>query len=138
LRRGEPIFEYALCFSCLTILQNEWISRESDAAIQTHWESRIDWERHARALDPAGEHWKPRLSRCLVTGMPREECEEFQVFGICRGKKLLVSESPCLLSGVAIEEILPLLSRATQDNIGRFIRDYLGVPPELRVAPILI
>jgi len=138
LRRGEPLFEYALCLVCLGTVQAEWISRESHAALSAHWEARVDWKRHAQAADPDGAHWKPRLSHCLITGLPMEECEEFQVFGLCEGDKLVVGELPCFLSGAAIEEMLPLLSRTTRDNSGRFIRDYLGAPPELRLAPVLL
>lgn len=137
LRRGEPLFEYAMCDTCVFALQNE-LSRESIERVTAIWFAQFDfdarWRRLGESLDPG-----PLVESCVLEGTPRAELEEFQVWAWVADGRLVVDDSaPGILSGLAAERIAAVLSRSTRDRLDEFVRDRLGVPPELCTLPILV
>lgn len=137
LRRDEPVFEYALCETCVYGLQNE-ISRESIERLTAHWMQHFDPDDRQRrlqgALDPG-----PLVEVCMLKRIPRSQLDELQVWAWVENGRLMVDDyAPGILSGVAVEEIAQLLSKQTRDRLEEFVRDCLGMPPELCNVPILI
>lgn len=137
LRRGEPLFEYAMCDRCVFALQNE-LSRESIERVTAVWFASFDadarWRRLGDGLDPG-----PLVDACVLDGTPRAELEEFQVWAwVAEGRLFVDDYAPGILSGAAAERVAAVLSRSTRDRLDEFVRDRLGVPPELCNLPILV
>lgn len=137
LRRGEPLFEYAMCDACVFALQSE-LSRESIERVTAVWYSRFDvdarWRRLGDGLDPG-----PLVDACVLEGTPRAQLEEFQVWAWVADGRLFVDDyAPGILSAAGAERVAAVLSRSTRDRLDAFVRDRLGVPPELCNLPILV
>ena len=129
----ETVFEYALCYDCREELTSEF-SRESMERIQNYFAERVDMVARRQKLiedAPEGLELDPWVSRCIVTGEPVSEMEEYQVFCECEGPLMLYGYSPYVLGGAAIDEIMELLSAKTLDELNGFADDVLGLPPEL-------
>ena len=129
----ETVFEYALCFDCQLKLKAEF-SRESMERIQDYFKERVDVAARREMLieeAPDGLELDPWVSRCIVTGEPVSEMEEYQVFCECDGPYMLYGYSPYSLGGAAVDEIVQLLSAKTLDELNGFADDVLGLPPEL-------
>lgn len=137
VRGSEPIFEYAMCLSCMSQMREE-LSPESLQRLDRHFETHFPLQQRQRwVLDDAPAD--AFLQRCALTGTDREDCADFQVVALCSGPRLLLNEdSPFLLSGRAVEAFFHLLSRRTRDRFDDFTRDHLGLPPELRELPIVL
>lgn len=137
LRSGEPLFEYAMCETCVLGLQDD-LSHESRRKITDHWIEYFDVQGRRQRLyasrDPAS-----LVDRCALYGRPREELDEFQIWAWAKGGRLAVDDySPGILCPDAVEDIVGLLSRQTRDRLDDFVRDRLGVPPELESLPVLL
>jgi hypothetical protein len=137
LRRGEPVFEYAMCESCVFGMQND-LSRESIERVTAYWMQHFDPEerqhRLGNGLDPG-----PLVEACILKRLPRADLDELQVWAWVENGRLMVDDhAPGILSGDAVEEIANLLSKRTRDRFDDFVRDCLGLPPELCNVPILI
>lgn len=128
----DTVFEYAICMECQQILQRSF-SAESLKNIQSYFEARVDFDKRRIELQKrpkAGfEEW---ISNCLVFNTPIEECQEFQLVCECVGSELILRDMPYMISGMASDEILGLLSNATLDEMNRFRDRFLGPSPELK------
>jgi len=137
LRRGEPLFEYALCEDCVYSLQDD-ISDESVQTITNYWLRHYDLDRRT-ALRSDGKSALPLLGECVFTQRPTEEIEEYQVWAWMRGGRLSVDDfAPALCSTTAIEQVTELLSQKTRERLDDFVRDRLGLPPELQKLPLIL
>jgi len=137
IRGGEPMYEFALCETCLFDYEDEF-SAESIRAIGDFWLEHANLE-DRDALVESTENADALLERCLLNGGHRDALEEYQVFAWCRDGRLICDAgAPGLLSGAVIEELIPLLSRKTRDTMDDFIRDNLGLPPELQNLPVFV
>ena len=130
-RDGQLLYEYALCERCL-----EWYYGSlSDQSVQHMDEfiaQRVDFDgRHSllSALSPT--RVEPWIDRCLITGKPIKEKDEYQLLAHCAGEQLIMVHTPLAMSGDPVDEILGLLSKESVEQMDRFVRDYLRVPPEL-------
>lgn len=144
IRRFKPygskdvVFEYALCLSCYEGVYQA-LSQVSRERIDTYFSEQVDVEERARALladlrpgaEPDLRRW---LGQCVVTGQPAGELDEYQMVCHCSGRQAVVTHVPCLISGVAVDEMAALLSDETLDELGRFRDRITDLPPEL--API--
>lgn len=128
----DVIFEYAMCLNCAERMRQE-LSKESMRNIQDFFDQRVDF--YGRRQEMLYEHalncdaW---LDRCIVTGKPRAELQEYQIYGHCRGDRFLFSYMPYMISDEAMDSMSGLLSEKTQGEIDRFIDDNFGLPPELK------
>lgn len=137
LRSGEPIFEYALCESCVFRFQDD-LSTESTERITVYWMQNFDLE--ARESCVAGtDDAQGLVDSCVFTGKKRDEIEEYQIWAWVQDGQLAVDGySPALVSSAVIEDLQELLSKKTRDRFDNFIRDRLGLPPELQKLPIFL
>ena len=127
----DTVFEYALCLECRERLA-ETLSSESKARIEAYFANHTDLVRRREDLIRGErltvEAW---LERCVVSGEPIREMEEFQILCQCDGPDMLFGYVPYAIGGAAIDEVVNLLSNATIDQLNGFSDEHLGIPPEL-------
>ncbi|MCB1227425.1 MAG: hypothetical protein KDK99_16525 [Verrucomicrobiales bacterium] len=119
-KRGECVFEFALCDHCRTALMAEF-SEESKRRLATHQEEHLTMDRG--------------LSHCAGCGAKRDDSglKEFVVSGMCEGDALLHS---LLLCGDCGDGVQQQLSKATRDTWRRFVNDNFPGPPPADALPI--
>ena len=128
----DVIFEYAMCLRCAERMRQE-LSRESMRNIQQFFDQRVDfYGRRQEMLYEYGLNSDAWLDRCIVTGKPRAELQEYQIYGHCRGDRFLFSYLPYMISDEAVDAMTGLLSEKTKGEIDGFIDDNFGLPPELK------
>lgn len=112
-KKGEIIFEHALCLDCYTECNNA-MSTDSRERISAYFAESTDMnERQDRLMDKHGTNVDPWISHCMVKGFPIQEVDEYQLYGFCIDKDLVFSGAPYVLCGDVIEEIIDLLSPET-------------------------
>ncbi len=134
-RGSEPIVEYALCLVCDDGVRSE-LSKESMHRIDVFFQEHVDFERRFRDMQqrPDGDQVEAWLAECIVTKRKVEDCHDRQILAICRGDQLALGTS-MMLSGQAIEMVMPLLSQKTRDWLDEFTSTNFGMPPEFCDAP---
>ena len=122
-RRGEPIYEYALCHSCHAGLVREF-SVESRHRLEEYHRQRVSLNLGRRTCAVCGD------SRGDVAGA------EFSITGACHGRRLVHEMMIC---GGCRLEMQSLLSQQTRDVWDRFVDENLpGVPADSLVPGDLI
>lgn len=128
----DVVFEYAICINCAESFRSE-LSKESVESIEKYFMTKVDINKHTERFNEADE--VPDISKytdqCLIKGLNRNEVEEYQIYGECRGNKFLYGNMPYMISGEAMDEIAQLLSDKTLDELDGFAGKYLGPSPEL-------
>ena len=128
----DVIFEYAMCLDCAERMRQE-LSASSMRNIQDFFNQRVDfYGRRQEMLYDHALNCDAWLDRCIVTGKPMAELQEFQIYGHCRGDRFLFSYMPYMISDEAVDSMTGLLSEKTKGEIDRFIDDNFGLPPELK------
>jgi len=126
-RNGETMFEHALCINCHQQCQNE-LSIKSRERINHYFSERIDLKnRPVQCLEKFGIHSDQWIGHCMVKGYPMQECGEYQIYGFCIDKDLILNGAPYMLSGEVIDEIIDLLSSKTLDAIGDISERLFGI-----------
>ena len=139
----EVIFEYAMCAACYGELWTK-LSDTSRQRMDAYFDAHFDVEaRLARLRDADPADLAPWLDTCLITGASTAGLSEYQLVGQCLGDRLVLSHIPAAIGGPALEALSGLLSQETKDELGGFMDDHFGLPPELRSlfpdrAPLLI
>ena len=119
-RRGEAIFEYAMCHPCHVNMMDE-VSEESRDRLEAF----------------QAEHLQLNLGRqfCAVCGVSKDDIpdQEYSLAGIFEGLALVHSLTIC---GGCTEHMNSLLSQATRDVWRDFINDnFPGVPADALPDP---
>lgn len=117
-RRGEPIYEYALCHPCHSGLLRDF-SEESRQRLAEFHSQRVSLN--------LGRH------HCAVCGNDRADGEEFSLTAACKGTGLLHALMVC---GHCRREMHSLLSKHTREVWDRFVNDNLAGAPQGTVAPV--
>ena len=112
-KRGECVFEYALCDHCRTALMEEF-SEKSKSNLMRFQNEEVRFE-HG-------------LDGCAVCGVARDESpqQEFVLTGVCDGSSLLHSLMICGKCGERTQE---MLSKPTKDTWRRFRSENFPGPP---------
>ena len=132
----DVVFEYALCLDCYQLVHQS-LSQVSRERMDAFFAEHVDVEERAQTLlavrdeEPDIHPW---LDRCVVTGTPVRELDEYQLVCHCSGREAVLTHVPCLVSGEAVDEMVALLSNETLDELGRFRDRITDLPPEL--APL--
>ncbi len=132
----DTIFEYAMCFACVEKFRGK-ISDTSRARIDIYFAERVDLvQRRERLI--AAEEFDPKewLSHCIIKGKRAHEFSEYQLYCQCDGTQLIFAYMPFMIGGEAMDEMMQLLSNETLGEIGGFMNEYFGVPPELEINPL--
>ena len=137
LKQEQVIFEYALCKTCMEKAQSKW-SDQSLRDVNQYMQSAIRFPIYFKesmdyleSENPEEFDLESRLGRCAVKNAPIEEAHEYQIMGMFKGDKMLVSVFPYMLSGTAMDEIVDLLSAETLGELDEFTDELLSWPPEL-------
>ena len=117
---SDVIFDYALCMTCVENMRQK-MSTASREAILAFFEDRI---RSVNIHDFSTEH-------CLVSSRSRKECEEYQLYAHCVGSNLSDDQPPYMISGAIIDEILPMLSMETREDLDGFFDRHFSPDPSL-------
>lgn len=127
-RKGETIFEYAMCLPCRMRLNCE-LSQQSLKLVEHYFDERVDLvARRRRLLDAHGHDHRAWISHCILSGEPILPGEEHQIYGQFDGPDLLFAYSPYAISGREIEGLMQCLSKKTRDRIDSFVDEVLGIP----------
>jgi hypothetical protein len=126
----DVVFEYALCMQCYQDVAQR-MSNESMVKLQQFVERQASLaERSERLLEEAPDNHAPWVQSCMVTGKPIAECTEYTVCAHALGDHLLLGVMPYAMSGEALDQMIDLLSYATQDALNDFRDNHIGGPPE--------
>ncbi len=121
----DVIFDYAICLDCAEDLRNE-ISNESMESIMNYFQQNIDMTKRLLMMEQEPEEG---LKNCMIKGTSVNSCKEYQIYAHCKGKKLNMVNPPYLICGEVMDEILPLLSKQTIDEMNGFFNKHFSPDP---------
>ncbi len=140
LESYSTIFEYAMCLTCVDRM-HQTLSEESRANISSYFQKHAKFPNWV-ASGQADNDINQQLSCCILTAEKAHEIPEFQIYGHCRGKELIVSGYPFMISGKAMDMLVELISDQTLDELQNFTDQLVGGPSEfadiLKLGPRLI
>lgn len=128
----DVVFEYAICIECAEGFRKE-MSAESVSKIEQYFIENANFSLQAQRLskiegDPNIEDF---TNQCLIKGLDKNQIEEYQIYGECRGNRFIYGNMPYMICGEAMDDIAQLLSNQTLDELDGFAGKYLGPSPEL-------
>lgn len=121
----DTVFDYAICMDCAEHLRKE-ISTESWSCIMNYFQENLDLGIRAKMMESSPNQ---NLSSCMIKGTPQGECTEYQIYAHCKGTKLNMENPPYMLSGEVMEELLPVLSNKTIDEMNGFFNKHFSPDP---------
>ena len=132
----DTVFDYAICMSCAERMRKE-ISKESWESMMKYFQDNMDV---MSRLEIQEQSPKENLRRCMVKKTGVEDCSEYQIYAHCNGEKLNMENPPYMISGEVMDELLPLLSNETIDEMNGFMNKHFSPDPSIMepVPPRLI
>lgn len=127
----STIFEYAICFTCMGAMKNI-ISAKSRENITAYFSQNMDPSFRKDILQQNPLKVEPWVERCMIKGLPINELNECQVYAQCQGNQMVVGDFPYMVSGVALDEVVDLLSPETLDDLERFKNEFVDGPSEFQ------
>jgi hypothetical protein len=121
----DVIFDFAICMDCMQN-RGKAISQESAQNISQYFQSNIDIE---RKLAISERNFESNLDKCMIKGTSVNSLEEYQICGYFKGRKMNLDNPPYLISGEVMEELLPLLSEKTIDEMNGFFKKHFSPDP---------
>lgn len=123
----DTVFDYAICMECAEKMRNEF-SRESLTKLDGYFAShfKIPMYPSDQDLDISD-----CIGKCMIKEVSKEELNEYQIYAYCEGNKLVKNIPPYMISGLAIEEVLPLISEKTTDFLNGFFNKHFSPDPDL-------
>lgn len=121
----DVVFDYAICMSCAEKMRDE-ISSDSMECMMNYFKENMDVDKRLGSLnvDP-----KEMLKSCMIKNKRVDDCREYQVFAHCVGKELNLNNPPYMISGEVMEELIPLLSEKTIDEMNGFFKRHFSPDP---------
>lgn len=132
----DVIFDYAICMLCAERMRKE-ISKESMQSMMRYFQENMNpMERMEMQFGDPVEG----LKKCMIKKMDADDCTEFQIYAHCKGNKLNMENPPYMISGAVMEELLPLLSVKTVDEMNGFFNKHFSPDPSIMepVPPRLV
>ena len=126
-KASDVIFDYAICMDCAERMRKE-ISSESWGKITQYFNENMDIEGRIKMME---EEPASNISKCMIKGKDVNSCQDYQIYAHCKGKKLNMQNPPYLISGEVMEEILPLLSNKTIDEMNGFFNKHFSPDPSI-------
>lgn len=126
----DVIFEYAICTKCAEQMRKR-MSKESMESIQRYFTENVDFMRRMQLMQASPNNPETWMGECLVKNTNVKQLEEYQIYAHCRGKHLVTTQMPYLVSSAALDEIAQVLSNETLDELDGFMDKHFGPPPEL-------
>lgn len=141
LESYSTIFEYAMCLSCVNRM-HKTLSEESRSNMNAYFQKHAKFTDWQFSQDQPQTDVTRRLDRCILTAERATEIPEFQIYGHCRGKSLILDGYPFMISGKATDMLVELISDKTLDELQNFTDQLVGGPSEfadiLNLGPRLI
>ena len=123
----DTVFDYALCMNCAEQLRNE-MSKASMSALVRFFSERISFGDHVSQMYQSPIE---NIEACMITGKTMDECPEYQIYAYCINDTISNEMPPYMVSGEVMEEILPLLSKETKDDLNGFFNKHFAPDPSL-------
>ncbi|MEQ9402307.1 MAG: hypothetical protein RIM99_01870 [Cyclobacteriaceae bacterium] len=121
----DTVFDYAICMDCAEGLRKE-ISQDSWQKIMGYFQENINVEKRIEMMNADPEQ---NLRSCMIKGTDAGNCTDYQIYAHCRGTKLNMENPPYLISGEVMEELLPLLSDKTTNEMNGFFNKHFSPDP---------
>ncbi|MEL7006287.1 MAG: hypothetical protein AAFN93_26705, partial [Bacteroidota bacterium] len=119
----DVVFDYAICIDCAMNIRNSF-SAESKKKIDEYFLM------HAGKLQKNFNE-NQELGSCMITGKAKSDLEEYQIYAHCVGNHLSNEVPPYLISGIAQDELMQLISNETLDILNGFFDRHFSPDPEL-------
>ncbi|MEQ9466872.1 MAG: hypothetical protein RLN88_05635 [Ekhidna sp.] len=123
----DVVFDYAICMDCAERMRKE-ISKESWQNMMRYFQDNMNMERRMRMQSLPSEEG---LKTCMIKDTPMDDCREYQIYAHCKGGRLNMDNPPYMISGEVMEELLPLLSDKTIDEMNGFLNKHFSPDPSL-------
>ena len=121
----DVIFDYAICMDCADDLRKQ-ISKQSWESMLQYFQENMDV---GERLGMGGRSSKESLSRCIIKKKKIEECGVYQVFAHCNGRRIDKADPPYVISDEVMEELMPILSDVTIDEMNGFFDKHFSPDP---------
>lgn len=132
----DTVFDYAICMDCADDLRDQ-LSEESLQALMAFFHERIDF---SQQFLRAGRTAQENISECMISGKEVTDCQEYQIYAYCIDDKISNHMPPYMISGEVMDEIIPILSKKTTDDLNGFFNKHFSPDPSLMepIGPKLI
>ncbi|WP_370088389.1 hypothetical protein [Ekhidna sp.] len=132
----DTVFDYAICMDCAERMRKE-ISQESWKSMMQYFQENIDVQSR---LEMQFQSPEEGLKNCMIKKTGVNDCREYQIYAHCKGRKVNMENPPYMISGEVMEELLPLLSDKTIDEMNGFLKKHFSPDPSLMepVPPRLV
>ncbi len=123
----DTVFDYAICMDCAERMRKE-ISKESWNSMMRYFQENMDVQTRFEMQNKSPEEG---LKNCMIKKTGVEDCREYQIYAHCKGSKVNMDNPPYMISGEVMEELLPLLSDKTIDEMNGFLDKHFSPDPSL-------
>lgn len=132
----DTVFDYAICMNCADDMRKE-ISKDSWESMMKYFQENMDL---MTRLEMQNQSPEENLKTCMIKKTNISDCREYQIYAHCNGTKLNLENPPYMISGEVMEDLLPLLSEKTIDEMNGFMNKHFSPDPSIMepVPPRLI
>jgi len=132
----DVVFDYAICMDCAERMRKE-ISKKSWEKMMQYFQENMNVQSRLEMQEKSPVE---NLKTCMIKHTKVENCREYQIYAHCKAGKLNMENPPYMISGEVIEELLPLLSDQTIDEMNGFMNKHFSPDPSLMepVPPRLV
>ncbi|MEO9482883.1 MAG: hypothetical protein ABJG47_05530 [Ekhidna sp.] len=123
----DTVFDYAICMDCAEQMRKQ-ISKESMESMMRYFRDNMDVMTRLEMQEQSPEE---NLKSCMIKRIEISNCREYQIYAHCKGGKLNMENPPYMISGEVMEELLPLLSNQTIDEMNGFMNKHFSPDPSL-------
>ena len=123
----DVVFDYAICMDCAERMRKE-ISKDSWEKMMQYFQENMNVQNR---LEMQENDPRENLKKCMIKNTEVDHCREYQIYAHCKGGKLNMQNPPYMISGEVIEELLPLLSDKTIDEMNGFMNKHFSPDPSL-------
>lgn len=129
---SDVVYEYAICWHCAHDMSGQ-MSKESMQNIHDYFSGQSLFMQNLNDYNTSWQEKEGKLipDKCVITGEAKDHMDEYMIYGHFRGKAMVKSSMPYLLSGKVMDAVSDLLSNQTIDQLDDFMGEYFGGPPEL-------
>jgi len=121
----DVVFDYAICMECANDMRKK-ISKKSWDSMMRYFQQNIDLEDRMKMSQKSV---KENLTQCMIKKKKIRDCQEYQVFAHCIGSKINNENPPYVICGEVMEELIPILSDATIDEMNGFFNKHFSPDP---------
>jgi hypothetical protein len=123
----DVVFEYAICITCAIKMRNS-MSEASMKSLSEYMEKNINHQQREKMEQFFPDRMDKFTEQCLVSGIRKNDTDEYQIFAHCRGNQLMPDAMPYMISGKIMEEMQSVLSKETLGEMDDFLGRHFGPP----------